>query len=72
MPAAGSAEHALKWCGGFGACPLHGPLRPIGAARMAEAQWGRTTLQSLQQMSRGCAHPPRDGEALAFATIGVV
>jgi hypothetical protein len=43
---------------------LDKPLRPIGAVKTADAQFGRLSLQSLVNMSLGCTRSTRGGEAL--------
>jgi hypothetical protein len=50
---------------------LDKPLRPMGAVKTAEAQFGEgLSLQSLL-MSHGYTRSTRDGEAMPIETIGV-
>jgi hypothetical protein len=49
---------------------LDKPLRPMGAVKTAEAQFGEgLSLQSLL-MSHGYTRSTRDGEAMLIETIG--
>jgi hypothetical protein len=51
---------------------LDKPLRPVGAAKMAEApDVGGISLQSLLKMSHVTTHSARDGATMPVATMPV-